>query len=377
MSNQSLAPQLEWLAQPLSPEVTTSLTRLRQTEDVVRVVVLPDVHLADKVCVGAVTATKNLLYPEAVGKDIGCGMAAVAVDADADALANESTAGRILAGLYNRVPWNKHARPQDLPQDLQEKELSHGGLQRRACREGRFQLGTLGRGNHFLELQADADQRLWLMVHSGSRAIGQEIQNLHLRHDPHHGSSLTGIEAASAAGLAYLADAAWARRYAAANRLAMLRATAGILAKELRAAVDWSTLLHSDHNHVIHEEHREGMLWVHRKGAQAAFAGQPGIIPGSMGTVSYHVSGRGSEKALCSCSHGAGRTLTRTEARRQVSTRELARQMGRVRFDHRVAAKLVEEAPSAYKDIRKVISVQRPLVRIVRELRPLLCYKGL
>ena len=168
----------------------------------------------------------------------------------------------------------------------------------------------------------------------------------------------------------------WALLYAERNRLNMVGAVTGLLHDLFGVETDWNSLLHGHHNHVLQEEHLGELLWVHRKGAQASHRDQPGIIPGSMGTASFLVSGRGCEQALCSSSHGAGRKLSRTEARQAISTRQLHRQMGGVRFDHRNASALREEAPEAYKDIYKVMRAQKELTRITTELRPVLCYKG-
>jgi tRNA-splicing ligase RtcB len=369
-----------WLSEPLPNDVAASLLTLAQADDVVRVAVMPDVHLARDVCVGAVVATKHLIYPAAVGSDIGCGMAAVAFDATAELLQDERSAATVLAGLYAAVPTNKHPRttmPHRLPDDLQKTPLSDSALEKRKSRDGRVQLGTLGRGNHFVELQSDNDSRLWLMVHSGSRAMGQTITALHLQTGTgSHSSGLVCFDADTSAGQAYLADVQWAVRYAESNRLAMVHAVAELLAKDFGVETDWTTLIHGNHNHVRRETHEGEDLWVHRKGALPAADDEAGVIPGSMGSASYHVTGRGHAAALCSSSHGAGRALSRTEAARAVKHRDFARQMQGVWYDHRREPALREEAPSAYKDITKVMRAQRELTRITRELRPLLCYKG-
>ena len=184
------------------------------------------------------------------------------------------------------------------------------------------------------------------------------------------------FDAQSATGQAYLNDARWAVHYAEQNRLAMVAAAAAVLENQFGVEADWASLIHAHHNHVRRESHFGSDLWVHRKGALSAQLDEPGIIPGSMGTASFHVAGRASKESFCSSSHGAGRTLSRTQARREVTTRRLNRQMASVWFDHRCAAALREEAPAAYKDIFAVMRAQRSLTRITRELQPLLSYKG-
>lgn len=377
----------QWLCQPLSSEVERSLERLAGSPDVCRLAVMPDVHLASDVCVGVVTATRRLIYPGAIGGDIGCGMAALAFDADAALLANERSAARLLAGLYRRIPTMRHeaaSAPSQLPGPLREQALSHPRLEKLKGRDGRVQLGTLGRGNHFLEFQVDDDGRLWMMVHSGSRAMGQAITSHHVAvansiapaAESSSSGRLCSLASDTEQGAAYLTDLGWAREYARLNRLAMVEAAAELLASLFAIHTDWSSLIHSDHNHVRRETHDGEELWVHRKGALSAYDDEPGVIPGSMGSASFHVAGRGHAAALCSSSHGAGRTLSRSEAARTISVKRFQKQMEGVWFDHRQAVRLRDEAPSAYKDIRAVMRAQRDLTRIVRELQPLLSYKG-
>jgi len=239
-----------------------------------------------------------------------------------------------------------------------------------------MEFATIGSGNHFVELQSDESGRLWLMVHSGSRAIGPAIRDHHMSSAECVGSGLKCLLAAGESGSAYLNDAAVARRFAAANRrqLALLVEEAAFGADS--GSLQWSEAITTDHNHVEHESHGGIDLWVHRKGAMPAWPDQPGVLPGSMGTLSYHVVGRGCAAALCSSAHGAGRILSRTEARRSITTRDLQRQMADVWYDFRQSSRLLDEAPSAYKDIRAVARAQRDLVKVVRVLRPVLSYKG-
>jgi len=376
------APMRAWLIEPLPPDVAQSVERLCRAEDVRHVALMPDVHLANEVCVGVAMATERLIYPAAVGSDIGCGMAALAIDADAELLADETTAARVLSGMYRLIPSIKHSReavPEKLPDCSHDAPLSDSRLEKLKDRDGRFQFGTLGRGNHFVELQADEHERLWLMVHSGSRGMGQAITAHHLRkaNADGHRDRLVSIDAESAAGQGYLSDVAWAIAYAEQNRLAILVAMERLLAELFGVAAIPESLIHSNHNHVRREAHQGQFYWVHRKGALSAAADEAGVIPGSMGSVSFHVIGRGEETSLCSSSHGAGRSLSRGEASKTINVRQLEREMRGVWFDHRHAAMLRDEAPSAYKDIHAVMRAQRELTRIERQLRPLLSYKGI
>ena len=211
---------------------------------------------------------------------------------------------------------------------------------------------------------------------SGSRALGQAIHGRHLARAQPADNRLRALDANSDSGAEYLHDASCARRFADASRRAMAEEVGRVLAGTLGAHVCWETLIASDHNHVSRERHGGRDLWVHRKGAMPARLGEPGVLPGSMGTLSFHVEGRGNEDALCSSAHGAGRALSRTAARAKVTERELRRQMEGVWYDSRLAGQLRDEAPSAYKDVRAVLRAQKELVKVTRTLRPLLNYKG-
>ncbi|HEX4461404.1 MAG TPA: RtcB family protein [Polyangia bacterium] len=368
------------MTEPLPPDVAAALQRLARADDVRRIAVMPDVHLAGDVCIGTVAATTRLVYPAAVGGDIGCGVAAAPFDCAATLLDDASVAAQLLGALYATVPTLQHssARAPDLPSSLAASRLSHPSLARLATREGRRELGTLGRGNHFLELQADDEGRLWLMVHSGSRIMGKAIRDHHLRaaavEDQRLG--LLGLEHTSERGRAYLSDMQWAIDYAELNRRRMLASVGQIMRQRFGVTMMIDDIIGCDHNHARREHHDGVDYWVHRKGAIAAAVEAVGIIPGSMGTASFHTVGRGSSRALASSSHGAGRALPRGDARRQVSTRALLRQLDGVWFDHRRAEALREEAPAAYKDIGAVMRAQRELVRITRTLRPRLSFKG-
>lgn len=187
---------------------------------------------------------------------------------------------------------------------------------------------------------------------------------------------MIGIDAREPDGRAYLHDADWARRYADASRRAMLDVVIELMQKRLRVKAEPKSLIRCDHNHVVRETHFGRQLWVHRKGAARAGAGEAGLIPGSMGTCSFHTIGRGNSQGLCSSAHGAGRAMSREAARRRVRPADLHRQMRSVCFDTTMTAALLEESPDAYKNIEAVMRAQRDLTLIVRKLRPLLVYKA-
>lgn len=367
----------EWRAGPPNPALDRAVARLCSAADVVHVAIMPDAHVAEDVCVGAVTATRSRLLPAAVGGDIGCGMITLPLGTSAERLCDAQVAARCLNELARAVPPLMHPvrTAPALPEEL-STTLSHPSLETLKLRDGRLEFGTLGRGNHFLELQRDEQGELWLAVHSGSRCMGPAIRRHHeavAEREPH---GLAWLDAGDARGQAYLADARWAASYAALSRRELLARACGVLADVLHIVPDHSRLIGSDHNHVRREQHAGEELWVHRKGAQRVAPRELGIVPGSMGSASYHVEGRNATGALYSSAHGAGRALARREARRRISLRDLDRQMQGVWFDARLRRALREEAPSADKDIGEVMRAQRELVRVVRRLLPVLVYKA-
>ncbi len=360
-----------WLVEPLPRDVANALGRLAAAPGVRHIAVMPDVHLAEHVCVGTVVGTVDHLYPQAVGGDIGCGMAVVRLDATRDVLADDTAASRVFAALRERVPaLRQRARLAPLP-----FAVADAALQRRVQRDLHVEFGTLGRGNHFLEVQADDEDRLWLMVHSGSRALGPAVCDHHLARGQAVGKGLVALSLPDA-GRDYLHDHDVAIAFARANRRAIAEAAERALQQALGVGFDWTTWVDVVHNFVREEVHDGVALQVHRKGASSARAGEPGVIPGSMGSYSFHVEGRGDAPSLGSSSHGAGRRLPRGEAMRRISMRDLERDLSAVFYQRELANSLRDEAPSAYKDIGAVMRAQRDLVRIVRRLRPVLCYKG-
>lgn len=370
----------QWLSEPLPYAVKRALQRLRCTDDVHRIAVMPDMHLAEGICIGTVMATTRLIYPEAVGGDIGCGMAAVRFTGSAALSFDERKAAKVLSGLARIVPSIRQgdgASRRSLPEHLRDKRLSDQRLEKFKSRDARVQLGTLGRGNHFLELQTDENGDLWLMVHSGSRMMGGTIRDHHLRSATRAATGFLYLESETKNGRAYLQDMAWALQYAQENRQEMIRVTVRLLEDVLGITADWPSMVDCQHNHVRQELHQGGSYWVHRKGAIWAGDGVPGIIPGSMGTVSYHVEGRGHEASLQSSSHGAGRAMSRGNAHRAIHLDQLRREMKGVWFDQRRLVQLRDEAPSAYKDIVRVMRAQRKLTKILRVLRPVLSYKAM
>jgi tRNA-splicing ligase RtcB len=374
----TVAPVRTWLAEPLAPECKRAIERLSRLDDVRHIAVMPDVHAGSDVCTGIALATSNTLIPQAVGADIGCGMSTCRLPIDADAVSNGRTAMEVLAAIRRAVPVirHNHRSPPTLPAEINAIPLSAEPLRNALKRDGTIEFGTLGRGNHFLELQRDDDNALWLLVHSGSRAMGQVITRHHLAKAAKIGSGVAALDARSEPGAAYATDVSWAITYARLSREAMLHTAARAIGQTLGIEATPSPIWGTTHNNVTRENHDNTDLWVHRKGVAPAHAGLANIIPGSMAAETYHVEGRGEPASLCSSSHGAGRALSRTEATRRTSTKDLNRQLRDVFVDESILPRLRDEAPAAYRDIRAVMRAQSDLVRITRKLHPILTFKG-
>jgi tRNA-splicing ligase RtcB len=340
---------------------------------------MPDAHVAEGVAVGTVFATRDVLVPAALGADLGCGIAAVRLDFPAAGLSRAQLED-LLAALTKRFPCGDEGhrgRGAAVPDVLLQTPLSTGALEHSRERLARRHLGTLGGGNHFIELDRDAGGDLWVTVHSGSRGLGGAIGAHHCRAAESVGTKpLAAIPIDSEPGQAFLSDLQWALAFAKANRDRLLDQTVEAIHDLDGVALDQTGRLDVAHNFVAYEEHEGRGLWIHRKGAIAAPVGAQAVIPGSMGTASYLVEGLGEPTSFASASHGAGRTMTRREARETIKRGELERAMRRVVFDPRRADALVEEAPAVYREIREVLDAEVDLVRPVLRLEPIAVFKG-
>jgi len=366
----------QWLVEPkVDPKVQTNIERIARSEDVRYLVVLPDVHLGELINNGCVVATENLVYPQAVGGDIGCGLSAIRFNSTAEFLTDDRHAQTIVKELYRRVPVLKQRGGQILPAKLARLSLSDEALVKQSQRDGAYQLGTLGCGNHFVEFQQDDAGALWLMVHSGSRAMGQSITRFHLAQAGTSATGLKYLDTRSASGQAYLNDTEWAMQYATLSRLAIMARVVEALESNFAVSANEDSYVDSPHNFVRREEHFGENLLVHRKSANSARLSEPGLIAGSMGTPSFVVHGLGVEAALCSSSHGAGRVMSRGEARHCIKPADMKRQLGQVKYDPRHLSELRDEAPAAYRDIREVMRAQRDLARQHARLSPVLNFK--
>lgn len=354
------------------------------------VALMPDAHIGIGATVGSVIPTKAAIIPAAVGVDIGCGMAAIRTDLVSSQLPDDLAP--LLRQMERVIPagvgtgHGERGRAQDGPgaDDWFAAHPMPSDHARALAKKARTQFGSLGSGNHFAEVCLDEDERVWLFLHSGSRGIGNQLATRHidtakkLRHLLPHAvddPALAWFVQGTSEFEAYIADMLWCQAYALANRDAMLAAFAKAFFKFVGSGRERERI-NCHHNFAALEQHGDEQLWITRKGAISARAGQLGLIPGSMGTCSYVVRGLGNPLSWQSCSHGAGRRFSRTEAKRRYTVTDLKAQMGdRTWLDGR-ADRLVDEIPSAYKDIDEVMANQRDLVEVVHTLRQIVNYKG-
>lgn len=365
-------PVLAW-SRALTRDTQRQLERLAQQPWVRHhVAAMPDAHVAEGVAVGTVFATDDVIVPGALGGDLGCGVAAVRFPVDASSIPRESLE-RILLRWGERIPVGDERHRRSEAGEPLAGELSTRDLEHTRRRLEPRDLGTLGGGNHFVELDRAHDGTTWLLVHSGSRGLGAAIGR---HHQKVAGGALGALPLSGEPGRACLQDVEWALSFARANRDALVRVAAEIVANELEVPAERSTHVDVHHNFVAREHHFDAPLLVHRKGAIAAPPGALALIPGSMGTASYLVRGLGHEAAFASASHGAGRVLTRREAREQIRVARLERELRRVVHDVHRRDSLVEEAPSAYRDIVEVLEDEADLVTPALRLEPLVVLKG-
>jgi tRNA-splicing ligase RtcB len=367
-------------ARSTTPETIRQLQRLASQSYVVEFVAgMADAHVSEGVAVGSVFATERTVVPGALGGDLGCGMSAVRIAGDEEALDRRTLEGWVRA-LERAIPVGDathRGRGVTVPDHLLSSSLSTRSLEHtREALAGRH-LGTLGGGNHFLELGRDAEGGLWLLVHSGSRGLGGAVAAHHARVVEGNGSdALAGLDATMENGAAYLDDLSWALDFARANRRALATRALEVLHDFLPTALDPRDHVDIHHNFVAREVWFGRELLVHRKGAVAVPLGTKALVPGSMGTASYIVDGLGCEASFGSCSHGAGRVMSRKEARSRIRPDALAQAMRRVVYPEHLGRQLVEEAPAAYRDITKVLRDQEDLVERSVRLEPIAVLKG-
>ncbi|MBP6748540.1 MAG: RtcB family protein [Xanthomonadaceae bacterium] len=393
----SLVPIKGWVdGVPLEPEARRQLQNIAAIPFVGPwVAVMPDVHLGKGATVGSVIPTRGAIIPAAVGVDIGCGMAAVRTTLRADDLPDSLALLR--NSIERSVPVGNGGGGdhRKLPDSI-ETRLAQSGLvarldaikaKHRKIRTDKIdkQIGTLGGGNHFIEICLDESDTVWAMLHSGSRGTGNLIGSYFIErareelgrrtlgfHVPDR--DLAFFMEGEALFDDYVEAVSWAQDYARANREAMMARVLHEMRQRLPKFQLDKTAVNCHHNYVQREEHFGQSLLVTRKGAVSAREGELGIIPGSMGAKSYIVRGKGNPESFCSCSHGAGRKMSRTAAKQQITLKQHREATAHV--ECRKDPGVIDESPAAYKDIDAVMAAQRDLVEVVHTLRQVVCIKG-
>lgn len=354
------------------------------------VAAMPDVHLGKGATIGSVVPTRNAVCPAAVGVDIGCGMSARKTSIPADALGVEDRK-KLRHSIEREIPVGRELKrtPFDAAVAWMDSHGAPGVVSKATVERALHQLGTLGGGNHFIEVCADAgDGMLWALLHSGSRNVGKTVAETHIgRAKKEMGTSLASLRDPDLAWFtegtpafeSYRADLEWCQSYARENRAIMmdrllrqLSFAAGFGDNVSRLGVTVSVDCH--HNYVAEESHFGERVLLTRKGAIRAGEGELGIIPGSMGTGTYIVRGLGNAEAFESAPHGAGRAMSRSEARRRFTAEDLACQTEGV--ECRKDVRVVDEIPAAYKPIEEVIQKSSDLVEVVAFIRQVICVKG-
>lgn len=371
------------------------------------VAVMPDVHLGTGATIGSVIATRGAIIPSAVGVDIGCGIAAQLTDLTANDMtrglhhlrhlieskiphgrtdnggSNDRGAWGDFNGVYKKLEPDLKADVDKLRKELDLIVAKHPKLTKAANRAF-IHAGTLGTGNHFVEICLDETDRVWIMLHSGSRGVGNAIgryfiekakEEMRLYHINLPDSDLAYLPEGTKYYSDYIEAVHWAQRYATLNRTIMMRATIEALADYIGQPINTSlTAVNCHHNYVSFENHFGAKVAVTRKGAVRADVDMLGIIPGSMGAKSFIVKGKGNRESFCSCSHGAGRIMSRTQAAKTFTLADHARDTAGV--ECRKDIDVIDETPKAYKNIEDVMAAQEDLIEIVHTLRQIVCVKG-
>lgn len=381
-------PILSWANHALAADETKMAKNVASLPFVFKhVALMPDVHLGKGALVGSVIATKDALIPAAVGVDIGCGMCAIKTPFTATQL--EGFLKQIRQEIEAIVPvgFNENKDTDKTVsnwQGWQSFKTLHKGVQDLQTKAMR-QMGSLGGGNHFIELCLDENDQVWIMLHSGSRNIGNKLAQCHISTGKNlarlAGNKLPDPDLAYfVAGTpefdAYWRDLQWAQNYARVNRDVMMERVKRVVEKHLAGGKPTKPLLsvNCHHNYAEKEVHFGEEVYVTRKGAVRAQTNDYGIIPGSMGAKSFIVKGKGNHESYCSCSHGAGRLMSRTKAKRAYTLDDLVKQTAGV--ECRKDEGVLDEIPGAYKPIDQVMANQADLVEVVATLKQVLCVKG-
>jgi len=350
------------------------------------VALMPDSHMGFGMPIGGVIATRDVIIPNAVGVDIGCGMCATKTSLNE---IDTNVLKKIMSGVRQLVPlgFKHHKEAQDESLMPSIEHVPENGIVRQEFESATRQIGTLGGGNHFIEIQKGSDNHIWIMVHSGSRNIGLKVAehynklaitlNQKWYSCVERKLDLAFLPLETQEGQDYLLEMQYCIDFAFASRMLMMERIKSVFADIFGDSFYTTDFINIAHNYARKENHFGSNVIVHRKGATSARKGEAGIIPGSQGTKSYIVRRKGNVESFQSCSHGAGRVMGRRQAMRELTLEDEIKKLDKKGIVHAIrGARDLDEAPSAYKNIQEVMRNQEDLVEIVVELSPLAVIKG-
>jgi tRNA-splicing ligase RtcB len=345
-----------------------------KNDTVVQGALMADAHKGYTLPIGAVVAMEGVVWPAAVGYDIGCGMCAMPTSFNKEHIISQIDA--IFDKIYEQVPvardWNKKRVSFDTTKELEKTDITPQ-FKKIYDDRGVFQIGSLGSGNHFIEIGYDETDKIWIIIHSGSRNLGHNIATYYMKLASGDGKAREGyyvFDVESPEGEEYITDLNFGLEFALLNRGEMIQRVEKILKKVAKGHGDWDGLINRNHNHA---ELKDG-LWIHRKGATHAEKGMKGVIPGNMRDGSFIVEGKGDPESLNSSSHGAGRVLGRRVAKETLTMEDFKNSMKGIKA--KVDTKTIDESPGAYKNIFEVMDQQKDLVEILRHVKPIINIKG-
>lgn len=376
-------PILSWCNKPEETAIAQAKNLANLPFAISRIALMPDTHMGYGMPIGGVLATKGVIVPNAVGADIGCGMIAVKTHLTTKD-ATPEWLKKIRETIKTVIPMGVNRNATQCPREDMPDMRIYSSIIESCYNKARTQMGTLGSGNHFIEIQKDPEQNIWIMIHSGSRNMGKKVGDYFnemarefLKHSyskVERGWDLDFLPTESPLGREYIGAMNYCIEYARINRRMMMQKAIEIIgapARKINDAIDIK------HNYAECVEEGNEMVWLHRKGAISAKAGEVGIIPGSQGTKSYIVEGLGNKASFQSSSHGAGRRMSRKQAMRELVVEIEIEKMDKLGIIHGIkSTEDMDEAPSAYKDIDVVMEEQKDLTKIKTELTPIMVIKG-
>lgn len=358
-------------AENVDPKAMAQFCDAMKLDTTVQGALMPDAHVGYTLPIGAVIASDGIVFPSFVGYDVGCGVCAVPTTFDVNEIRTKMD--EIFDGIYAKVPVGFKINGEKVSTKLDPANLTDRGRKAFEARGDFYALGTLGSGNHFIEVGVDGENKVWLIVHSGSRGVGHGIATEYMKLASPDGKAregFFGFDVAGDDGKSYINDLNWTLKFALENRYEIIKRAVAVIAAHCSGEAVWDSLINRNHNHA---EERAGK-WIHRKGATHAEKGMMGVIPGNMRDGSFIVRGKGNPDSLYSSSHGAGRVLGRNQARKTLDVEEFEATM--VGIKAKVGRSTIDESPMAYKNLSWIMELSKDLVEVCARVMPLINVKG-